>query len=348
MDNTKTKRLSTALICLGIFFALLCAVEFLPEIEAAYTLSVLYLPVFVAVIPLILTFVFIYSGYYLGAAVSIVGFAAAVILGFSAAIYMAAAFLPLVIVESFVLEKRKRLRTSMLAGAAAALAGVVLVFVILTKSTGTTVVDYVANAYGGFLGKLSDQEVSFIYGFTRYQDILTGAVTQEVLDATTASDAVLKLQEIFKDGFNVEIVYLAIVYALTAGYAVYIIPRTVAQRIGADAPKLTKLKDYELPKKLWLAALAFVAGAYIADSLGMQGADVLMFTVIKVFAFVFMVQGFCVLLFFFEERKVSKSIRAVLLICALVFLHSIALPLVGIFENMFRIRKRSRLGKEQA
>lgn len=348
MDNTKTKRLSTALVCFGMFCALLCAVEFLPGMEAAYTMSVLYLPVFIAAIPLVLTFVFIYSGYYIGAAVSVIGFAAAALLGFSAAVYMAAAFLPLVIVECIVIKGRKRLRTSVIASAAAAIVGAALVFVILMRSTGMSVVEYSTKVYTDMLSGLTDQDISFVYGAVRYNDLLTGAVTPEALEATSASDAVLRMQEIFREGLNASIVYLVIVYALTAGYAVYIIPRATAKKLGVEVPKLTKLKDYELPKKLWLAALAFGVAAYIADSFGMRGADVMMATIISVFAFVFMVQGFCVLLYFFEERKVRKGLRTVLLICALLFLRTIALPLVGIFENMFRIRQRSKLGKEQA
>lgn len=348
MDNIKTKKLSTALICLGMFCALICAVEFLPEIEAANIILPLYLPVFIAVIPLILAFVFIYCGYYLGAAVCIVGSSAAATLGFSAVIYVAAAFLPLVLVESFVVKTQKRLRTSVLVSAAAAILGVVLVFIILMKSTGTTVVDYLTKCCGDYLDKLTDGDILTIYNFARYPDLLTGAVTQQALDATSASDAVIRLQDMLKDRLNIEIVYYVIVYSLTAGYLVYIIPRAAAQKLGSDIPKMTRLKEYELPRKLWLAALAFAAAALIGDNLGIRGFDVLMFTVVKVFTFVFMVQGFCVLLYFFDERKMSKGLRVVLIISTLLFLRSIALPLVGLFENIFRLRQRTKLGKEQA
>ena len=57
-------------------------------------------PVFIAALPLLLVFVYVVCGYYYGTAVSILGFGAAELLGVTASLYLAAAFLPLALTAS--------------------------------------------------------------------------------------------------------------------------------------------------------------------------------------------------------------------------------------------------------
>ncbi len=348
LDKTKTKKLGTALICLFIFFALLSMIGYLPGMELGSSMSLLYLPVFIAALPLLLVYVYVTCGYYYGTAVTIIGFGAAEIVGISAALYLAAAFVPLVLTASYTIVSHKRFKTSIILSGIAALAGAALVFWMVNLMSGMSVVDYSAAMLGQKLSTLSEEEVTFVYNAARYTDILSGAVTQAAIEATPAADAILKMQEILKEQLNISIVYMMIVYSMGAGYLAYIVPRAVAKKQGRFFAPIPKFKDYELPKRFWLAAILLTAAAFIGSSYDIRGFDILMFTVFNVFVFVFLVQGFSLLMFFFDKQKINKGLRALLIVLALVFLSTIALPLIGLFENIFGFRKRMKQGKEQA
>ena len=348
MDKAKTKKLGTALVCLVIFFALLCIIGYLPQMGILGAASLVYLPVLTAALPLLLVYVYVACGYYYGTAVTIIGFGAAEILGISVSLYLAAAFVPLVLTAAYTIVSHKRFRTSVILNAAAALAGAALVFLLASLFSGMSVVDFAAARFGQALSALPDEEVSVVYTAVRYSDLMSGAVTQAAINATPAADAILKMQDIIKQQLNVSIVYLMVVYSMAAGYLSYIVPRAVVKKQGRFVAPIPKFKDYELPKKFWLAAVLLTAAAFVGDSLSIGGFEILLFTLFNVFLFVFMVQGFGLLLYFFEKQNMSNVVRVFLAAVALVFLSTIALPIIGLFENIFRFRQRIEKGKEQA
>ncbi len=348
LDKTKTKKLGTALVCFFIFFALLSMIGYLPESETGSAMSLLYLPVFIAALPLLLVYVYVSCGYYYGTAVTVIGFGAAELIGVSVSIYLAAAFIPLVLTASYTIVSHKRFRTSVILSGIAALAGAALVFLMVNVESGMSVVDYSAEMLGQKLSTLTDEEVTFVYSAARYTDLLSGAVTQTAIDATPTADAILKMQEILKQQLNISIVYIMIIYSMGAGYLAYIIPRAVTKKQGRFVAPIPKFMDYELPKRFWLGAIILTAAAFIGDTYDVRGFDILLFTVFNVFIFVFMVQGLGLLMFFLDKQNVSKGLKVLLIAVSLLFLSSIALPLIGLFENAFGFRQRIKNGKEQA
>ena len=125
-----------------------------------------------------------------------------------------------------------------------------------------TVVDYAVSQYTKMLSVFSDADITLLYGIVRYNDVLSGAITQAAIDSTTAADAILKMQEIMKQALNLSVVYIMIVYSLAAGYLGYIIPRAFAKKQGRFVSAIPKIRDYELPRRLWIAALVFTAAAF--------------------------------------------------------------------------------------
>ena len=348
LDKTKTKKLSTSLVCFFIFFALLSMIGYLPESEIGSAMALLYLPVFIAALPLLLVYVYVACGYYYGTAVTVIGFGAAELIGVSVSLYLAAAFIPLVLTASYTIVSHKRFRKSFIYSGIAALAGAALVFLMVNVMSGMSVVEYSAQMLGQKLSVLSDEEVTFVYSAARYTDILSGAVTQTAIDATPAADAILKMQEILKQQLNISIVYIMIIYSMAAGYLAYIVPRAVAKKQGRFVAAIPKFMDYELPKRFWLGAIILTAAAFIGNSYDLRGFDILLFTVFNVFVFVFMIQGLGLVLFFLDKQKIGKGVKVLLIALSLVFLSTIALPLIGLFENVFGLRQRINKGKEQA
>lgn len=331
MEKAKTKKLNTALISLALCFALL----FLSE----------YFPVFVLGVPLIAAFGFVSCGYYYGAGISLVGFAAGLLLGFSMSLYIAVAFLPVIIIASYAIIAQKRFRTSIIMSTAAALTGVAIVILMLTLKENMTIVEYTVAYLGDQLSLFSDSDITILYGASRSADLISGAITQAAIEATPAADAIINMQEALREALNLSIVYILIIYSIVIGYFTYILPRAVAKKRKHIVPDIPKFRDYALPKRFWIAAAATFLAALIGDSFGWKGFEILLATLYSVYVFVFMIQGLCLLAFWLAERKMSKAKSTIIFIVAVIFLSAIALPIAGLFENIFGLRKRMKARK---
>lgn len=331
-----------------ILFGLLSGIEFLPGIAQEIPFVLILLPAFVLAVPILLTYVFVISGYAYGAAFGIASFGGAILLGFSSALYLAAAFVPVVLVASYMIVKAKRLRTSFVVSSFAALIGAVAAIGILTYTAKMPVVDYVIAYYGQQLSLLEDSLISPLYALARSADLINGAVTQQAIDAASSADAILKMQDIARETLNISIVYIMILYSLALGFFTYTLPRALAKKAGMSVADIAKFKDYALPRRFWIVALVSVGASMIGAGFDLRGFDILQETLYNVFIFVFMIQGVCLLVFWTEERKMSKGKKTVLIIAAVVFLQAIALPLAGLLENIMGIRARIEERKADA
>ena len=348
MDKTTTKKLITAAVGFLILFALLGGIEFSPGIARTIPFALLLLPAFVLAVPILLTYIFVFSGYAYGAVVVVVCFGAAILLGFTSALYLAAAFVPLSLAASFVIVKAKRLRTSFVICSAAALVGAVATIGILTLITKMPTVDYVVAYYGEQLSLFDDAQITTLYELSRFTDLINGAVTQQAIEQTASADAILKMQDFLREALNISIVYIILMYSMALGFFTYTLPRALAKKAGMSVTGIAKFKDYALPRRFWIVALVFVGASLIGASFDLSGFDILQETLYNVFIFVFMIQGLCLLLYWIDERKMSNGKKTILIIVAVVFLQAIALPIAGLLENIMGIRARMKARKADA
>jgi uncharacterized protein YybS (DUF2232 family) len=338
LDKSNAKKVYTALVGLGILFALLCAIEFLPTIVQVLPLAAILVPASVFAVPLVLTYVLVYSGFNYGISVGAVAFGACLLLDFSTLAYIATAFVPVAIVAAFMITKAKRLRTSFVGVSFAALVGIVGVIGIIMYTSKMNIVDYLVSYYGNQLKIFSDSQVAFLYNILRYTDLISGAVTQQAIDATAAADAIVKMQDILRDTLNVTLVNIIIIYSMGLGYLTYIISRAVVKKAGQSVVSIAKFKDYALPKRFWLLALVTAIVLILAESLDWSGYEVLQATLYSIFVFVFMVQGLCLLVYWLDFREMGKGARVILIIASVLFLQASLLPLAGLLENAIGIR----------
>ena len=114
----------------------------------------------------------------------------------------------------------------------------------------------------------------------RYQDLITGAVTQAALDAASRAHAIAFVVNWFRELLNVTLVSFIGTYALLMGLIGYLIPRAVLKRRRKDAVvPIPPFSEYALPDRFWLAFFLSYLFAVIGDSFGWPGFDILEVTV---------------------------------------------------------------------
>ena len=186
------------------------------------TVGLLYLalsmPFLAIVIPFILVYAVVRCGFYLGGAVSVVSFATFLIVNVTVACIFAAAFLPVVFAVAYMIIKKKRFRDSAIISSAAALVGALLAIGVLQLFTGMSVIDFFVGHVGNTLSAMDDTDVKVFYQTVRYSDIITGAVRQDVVEATSAAQAIEIILDMLRETLNQILITVILVYSLLAGF----------------------------------------------------------------------------------------------------------------------------------
>ena len=330
MDKNRKDTYSAALIAFLASGVLLALMPYF---------SVVMLPAVLIVVPMFQIYAITQSGYTVGGAAAVASFA--VLCFINAQLYglLALMLLPFVFAAVYALRGKKRLLHSVAISAFAALAGVVLVIGVLQVTSGMGIVDLAVDRLGQMLARFSEAEISYLYQMARITDLMSGAVTMEALQATPADTAIAFMQEMVRDGLNLLLVLVVIIYAMLMGLVVYLIARAYAKKRGFEAAGIPRFSDFALPRRFWLAAIISTLAAMIGENLGWASFDLLFVTIYYAYAFVFTVQALSLLDFLYVSRNMSKGVRIVLHIVALLLLGNL-LMWVGLIENAFGVRKR--------
>ncbi|MGI5848968.1 MAG: DUF2232 domain-containing protein [Christensenellales bacterium] len=297
------------------------------------------MPVIIIAVPFVLVYAIVRCGFLFGGAASILSFTTICLLNFNVTCIWAAAFLPVCFAAAYAIRSKKRFRDSVIVSSAAALVGIALAIGMLSLFTGKSVVDFIVDYIGENIKALGDKDIKTLYQMARYSDILSGAVTQEVVTATPPATAIAEIQDKLRETLNFLFVAGIAVYSMITGLLYYVIPRAIAKKQKIDVIMIPSLSEYVLPKRFWLAYILSYFAAAIGASYGWQSFDVLELTLYYVYAFVFVVQGLSLLDFFYKKRNMGIGARVLLHIVVTLILSSI-LIWVGLLENAVGIRKR--------
>lgn len=302
-----------------------------------------YIPIVAVAVPFVLVYTVVKYGYLWGGAASVLGFIVGCLVSVPTSCILAAAFLPVAFITAYAIRGKKRFRDSIMASAAAALAGIALAIGALQLFTGMSFIDFAVAYIGDTLKLFDDAYIQSLYQTVRYADILSGAITQAAVTATPAAEAITTMQDIFRQWLNLVFVGDIIIYALVGGYLYYVIPRAIAKKRKMQVAAIPAFSDYTLPKRFWLAYIVSYLFAAIGASYGWPSFDILELTIYNVYAVIFIVQGLCLLDFLYKTRKVGPGVRIVLHVLATMILSGL-LVWVGLFENIVGMRKRMKGG----
>lgn len=302
---------------------------------------VLYLglsvPYVLAAAPFILVYLVARAELSIGGVAAALSFGAAAYFDLNAALAMAAAFLPVAFAAGYMIRAKKRFRDSVIVSVGAVFLGAALV-IGMSYLAGQAPIDRITGWAQGSLSTMSDGNVSMLYQAVRYLDVMTGAITQQALLATPASEAAADMLKMLHDVLSIWLVTLIGLYSLLFGLLCFVIPRAAAKR-SMEVAAAPAFADYTLPKRFWLAYVASYLFAAAGESFGWKSFDIIGLTVYNLYAFVFTVQALSFFDFMYKKRGMGAGTRALLHVLAAIVL-SFVLVWVGIFENIFGIRKR--------
>jgi uncharacterized protein YybS (DUF2232 family) len=306
-------------------------------IAAALILISIYFPPAAVVAAFVLAYAVAMWGT-LGIVVTVISFAVGCLLDVEVTAFLAAAFLPVALTAGFVIKKKLRLRHSVMAISGAALAGTAAAFGVLWLLTGLGPIDYTVNSLGTFLGTLSDALVRVLYQYTRFLDMVMGAITQEAVLSTPASEAIPIIQEQLREYLNLHLVNMVLTYALLTGLLVFVITRVFVKkkRKVVSVPSFSALT---LPHRFWLAYLLSYLSAFAGTSFGWPSFEIAAITIGGVYGFVFMVQALSFLDYLYKRRKMQTAVRVLLHVVVTLLVGNL-LVWVGLFENIAGLRKR--------
>lgn len=294
-----------------------------------------------AAVPFVLVYA-VARGGYAGAVAAVLSFAAAAYFDLSAALNMAGAFLPVAFAAGYMIRAKKRFRDSVVVSIGAVFAGAALVIAIPMLTGGAQPVDRIVSWAQRALNAMGDKEISTLYQAVRYIDVMTGAITQQALVATPSAEAAAVMLGLLRDTLNIWFITITGIYSLLTGLLCCVIPRAAAKR-SMDLAPAPAFGDYALPKRFWLAYASSYLFAITGDSLGWKSFDIIGLTVYNLYAFVFSVQALSFFDHMYKKRGMGAGSRTMLHVVTTIVL-SFVLVWVGIFENIFGLRKRMEAG----
>ncbi len=156
-----------------------------------------------------------------------------------------------------------------------------------------------------------------------------------------------QLAEFFIDRMQVMIPTAIIIFSLIVGVLNLVVARLVLRRFHYEVPYIPEFGDWALPRGMGLGFLVLLLASYLGTGLGIDNFHVVFLTIYSLISFIFMVQGLSVLWYFLKAGNVPLPLRWVLMILIYIFVHmlltlNMGLTLLGMFEQIFRLRKRYR------
>ncbi len=137
---------------------------------------------------------------------------------------------------------------------------------------------------------------------------------------------------------------MLLITSLLVGGANFLVSRFLLKKLRASVPYVPPFKKWSLPRGTGRGFLGLMLVAILGSWVKIPNFDVVLYTISSVFTFVFTVQGLSVVTFFLSQKRVPGIVGALILVAAFIFL-SVALTFLGIFEQIFGVR-RAYAGRE--
>lgn len=298
----------------------------------------LYVPLVLIAAPFILVYSVARYGLNFGGGAALLSVITIAYFDLHAAYVLAAAFIIPAFVTGYMIRSKKRFFYSVAASCAAALAGAALSIAIIMVLTGKPVIDSIVGYASANIASLGDQNISSLYQMVRYVDILTGAITQEAVRATPASEALKTMQGMINDTLQLWFITIIGIYSLLGGLLYYTIPRSAVKK-RIDVVQTPAFSDYMLPKGFWIAFLLTYLFAISGESFGWKSFDIIEVTVFNLYAFVFAVQALSFFDFMYKKRNMGTGARTMMHVLSVLIL-SFVFFWIGIIVNIASLRKR--------
>ena len=129
-----------------------------------------------------------------------------------------------------------------------------------------------------------------------------------------------------------------LITSLLLGGLNFLVSRLLLKKQGLSVPVLPPFRRWFLPRGTGRGFFGLMLVAIIGTLINLPNFDVVLYTISSVFTFVFTIQGLSVVSFFLAEKQVSGFVGVLILVAAFILL-SFALTFLGIFEQIFAVRR---------
>ncbi|NLN41404.1 MAG: DUF2232 domain-containing protein [Clostridiales bacterium] len=131
---------------------------------------------------------------------------------------------------------------------------------------------------------------------------------------------------------------MLLINSLIMGSLSFLISRFVLKKLKVSTPYVPLFRNWSLPRGTGRGFLGIMLIAVIGTWMNVSNFDVVLYTVSSVFTFVFTVQGLSVVNFFLAQKGLPGVVVVLIMVVAFIFL-PVALMLLGIFDQIFSVRK---------
>ena len=131
---------------------------------------------------------------------------------------------------------------------------------------------------------------------------------------------------------------MLLINSLIMGGLSFLVSRFVLKKLKVSTPYVPPFRNWALTRGTGRGFLGIMLIAIIGIWMNVSNFDIVLYTVSSVFTFVFTVQGLSVANFFLTEKGMPGVVVVLILVLAFIFL-SVALMLLGIFDQIFGVRK---------
>ena len=128
-----------------------------------------------------------------------------------------------------------------------------------------------------------------------------------------------------------------ILFSMVYGVALFLLIRQIRKWMGHESPRVPSFEEWTLPRGMVFGLILLLLAAILGQGLGIPNLEVVQFTISSLISFLFTVLGLSVLWYFLKAGRVPTVLRWVLSILGFLFL-GFALPFLGLFDQLFRIR----------
>lgn len=126
--------------------------------------------------------------------------------------------------------------------------------------------------------------------------------------------------------------------SLMIGGLSFLVSRFLLKKLKVHIPDIPPFRRWSLPRGTGRGFMGLILIAIIGTWIRIPNFEVVLYTISSVFSFIFTVQGLSVVSFFLAEKRVPGIVMVLILIGTFIFL-LLALTFLGIFEQMFGIRR---------
>ena len=234
----------------------------------------------------------------------------------------------LIVLQAWKLGKRSDFYENILLSSGSVLLSILLYLKVYSMRTGQSAFDAVWNSFRQVLtsGAVNTDEI-----LSRYHEL---GIFKNFTSAQQLADFMIQQM---KQAVPASL----LIYSIVHGAFLFLVICFIMKKSGRDMRPVPAYAEWKLPRGMGFGLIVLLLITLFGSWMGIPNFEVVYSTVTALISFLFMVLGLSALWFFLKAVRIPFVFR-LLLAVFLYLLLGFGLPLLGILDHIFRLRKRYR------